>query len=135
MLRSSLLALLVPLAFVAGCGLSATVREESDPYADEPDYSREVSFGALDNFEEAERLEMARDFEGAVAIYRNLYQTSADAELRARALLEWAEVERNVFNPDRDPDSAKARLEMLLEDYPDSEVAADAADLLGASSD
>ena len=115
---------------VAGCGLNATVSEESDPYRDEPEYSRQVSFSSLDRFEEAERLELARDFDGAIAIYRNLYQTAADPEVKARALLEWAEVERNAFNPDRDPDSAKARLELLLETYPDSEVAAEAADLL-----
>ena len=45
---------------------------------------------------------------------------------------EWAQCERNAFNPARDPDAAKARLELLLETYPDSEVAAEAADELAA---
>ena len=132
MSRISTLVLLAVVVATGGCGLSASVSEESDPYRDETTYSREVSFGALDRFEEAQRLEQARDFEGAVAIYRNLYQTAPDDEVKARALLEWAQCERNAFNPDRDPGSAKARLELLLETYPDSEVAAEAADELSA---
>jgi len=132
MSRILTLVLLATVIAIGGCGLSASVSEESDPYQDEPTYSREVSFGTQDRFEEAQRLEQASDFGGAVAIYRNLYQTAPDDEVKARALLEWAQCERNAINPDRDPDSAKARLELLLESYPDSDVAAEAADELSA---
>jgi hypothetical protein len=105
-----ILALLTISLLLAGCGLSASVSEESDPYPDEQSYSRSVSFESMDRFEEAQRLEMARDFAGAIAIYRNLYQNS----------------------PDRDDDAAAARLRLLLERYPDSAFAAEAADDLAA---
>jgi outer membrane protein assembly factor BamD (BamD/ComL family) len=127
------LVLLAILLLLAACGLSASVSEESDPYrSDGETYSRSVSFGGQDRFEEAQELVMARDFSGAIAIYRNLYQTSPDNEVKARALLEWAHAEHSPFNPDRDPGAAEARLQLLLEDYPDSEVAPEAADDLAA---
>jgi hypothetical protein len=127
------LALLAILLLLAACGLSASVSEESDPYrSDGETYSRSVSFGSQDRFEEAQELIMARDFTGAIAIYRNLYQTSPDDEIKARALLEWAHAEHSPFNPDRDAGAAEARLELLLEDYPDSEVAAEASEDLAA---
>ena len=130
------LALLAIFLFLAACGLSASVSEESDPYrSDGESYSRSVSFGSQDRFEEAQELIVARDFTGAIGIYRNLFQTSPDGEVRARALLEWAHAEHSPFNPDRDPDSAAARLRLLLEDYPDSEVAAEAAEDLAAMDD
>ena len=125
------LVLLATLLALAGC-LNASVREETDPYRDEPEYSREVTFSTLDRFEEARRLEQAREFDAAIAIYRNLYQTAADDEVKARALLKWAQCERSPFNPARNPGAAKARLELLLESYPDSEVATEAADELAA---
>ena len=126
------LARLTILLLLAGCGLSANVSEESDPYSDDESYSRNVSFESTDRFEEAQKLERVRDFSGAVAIYRNLYQTSPDDELKARALLEWAQVERNAINPNRDRDASAARLRLLLERYPDSAVAAEARDDLAA---
>lgn len=125
---------LAPILFLVACsGIRADVREESDPYADEDDYTRSVEFGSQDLFDRADRLELERDFEGAIAIYRNLYQTSPDRETRARALLEWARCERSAFNPDRDTDAANARLRLLLETYPNSEVAPEAAGLLEGS--
>jgi hypothetical protein len=124
------LALLAILQVLTGCGLSASVTEQSDPYSDEESYSRQVSFESQDRFEEAQKLELARDFTGAIAIYRNLFQSSPDYEVRARSLLDWAHAEHSPINPDRDPDAAAARLRLLLEDYPDSSVAAEAvADL------
>ena len=127
------LALLAIFLFLAACGLSASVSEESDPYrSDEETYSRSVSFKSQDRFEEAQELVTGRDFTGAIAIYRNLYQTSTDDEVKARALLEWAHAQHSPFNPDRDPDAAEARLKLLLENYPDAEVAAEAADDLTA---
>jgi outer membrane protein assembly factor BamD (BamD/ComL family) len=122
-------ALLAAVFCFTGC-LSASVKEETDPYRDEPEYSREVSFSSLDRFEEAQHLVQQRDFEAAIAIYRNLYQTSTSDEDKARALLEWAHAERSPFNPDRDPDAAKARLELLVETYPDSEFAVEAVEEL-----
>jgi outer membrane protein assembly factor BamD (BamD/ComL family) len=86
----------------------------------------------MDRFEEAQRLVMARDFAGAIAIYRNLYQNSPDDAVKARALLEWAQAEHSPVNPDRDADAAAARLKLLLERYPDSAFAAEAADDLAA---
>ena len=47
--------------------------------------------------------------------------------MKARALLEWAHAEHSPINPDRDADAAAARLRLLLEDYPDSPFAAEAA--------
>ena len=126
------LCLLAVFLVLAGCGLSASVSEESDPYSDEESYSRNVSFASQDRFEEAQELEMARDFDGAIAIYRNLYQNSPEDEVKARALLDWAHAEHSPFNPDRSADSAKARLQMLVEDYPDSAVAAEASEDLAA---
>ena len=130
-----ILALLTISLSLAGCGLSASVSEESDPYSDEQSYSRSVSFESSDRFEEAQKLEMARDFAGAIAIYRNLYQNSPDDEVKARALLEWAHAEHSPINPDRDTDAAAARLRLLLERYPDSAVAAEAGDDLAAMED
>jgi hypothetical protein len=121
-----ILALLMIFLLLAGCGLSANVTEESDPYSDEASYSRNVSFESKDRFEEAQELELARDFTGAIAIYRNLYQNSPDPEVKARALLEWAHAEHSPINPDRDADAAAARLRLLLANYPDSSVAAEA---------
>lgn len=137
MIRCALPIPIVLLVALAGCGIKETSTTESDPYRDreEQSYSSSVSFGSLDRFEQAQRLEQERDYPGAIAIYRSVYQNSPDDEVKARALLEWARVERSAFNPDRDPDSAKARLELLLENYPDSEVAAEAAELLSASDD
>jgi hypothetical protein len=119
---------LYSLIFVLGsCGWSATVEESSDPYADEENYSHSVSFSGQDRMEEARKLAASRDFDGAIRIYESLYQSDPSEEIRARALLHWAEAEHSPFNPDRDPDAAQARLELLLEDYPDSEVAAEAS--------
>jgi hypothetical protein len=127
-----ILAPVATLCLLVGCGgLSANVTEETDPYSEEESYSRSVSIGTRDLFEEADALEMRRDFEGAIAIYRNIYQTSPEDETKARALLEWARTERSAFNPDRDPDAAAARLRLLLDDYADTEVAPEAAELLG----
>jgi len=119
---SAMLALIL-----GGCGLSASVSEETDPYSGEESYSREVSFASKDNFERAQELEMARDFDGAIAIYSNIYRNHADDEVKARALLGWAHAEHSPFNPDRDADAAKTRLRMIVEDYPDTEAAAEAA--------
>jgi TolA-binding protein len=78
---------------------------------------------------------MARDFAGAIGIYRNLYQNSPDDEVRARALLEWAQAEHSPINPEHDADAAAARLSLLLERYPDSAVAVEAANDLAAMED
>jgi predicted lipid-binding transport protein (Tim44 family) len=129
MTRIAFFILLAAAMALSGC-LSASVREETDPYRDEPEYSREVSFSSTDRFEDAQRLVQERDFEGAIAIYRNMYQTSPVDADKARALLEWAHAERSPFNPARDPDAARARLELLVETYPDSESAAEAAEEL-----
>ena len=89
MTRIAFFILLAAAMALSGC-LSASVREETDPYRDEPEYSREVSFSSTDRFEDAQRLVQERDFEAAIAIYRNVYQTSPVDEDKARALLEWA---------------------------------------------
>jgi hypothetical protein len=115
---------------IGGCGWSATVEESSDPYSDEQDYSRSVSFSGQDRMEEARKLAASRDFDGAIRIFESLYRNDPSEEIRARALLHWAEAEHSPFNPDRDPDAAEARLELLLENYPDSEVAAEASTTL-----
>ena len=55
-----ILALLTISLLLAGCGLSASVSEESDPYSDEQSYSRSMSFESMDRFEEAHMRDRAR---------------------------------------------------------------------------
>lgn len=116
--------LLVVLVITTGCGQRVDVETRSDP-SDElgESYGRSATISSESDFERAERFVREGDHVGAIAIYRTIYRTAASSDDRAEALYEWARVEGNLLNPDRDLDGAIARLELLLEEFPEASVA------------
>ena len=118
--------ILLPLLLLLACGNRVDVEERLDPSHDlegETDTSRSVTLRGEDALQRAERLAREGDYQAAVDAYRNLYRNASRSSTRALALYEWARVEGNLLNPDRDVDAAIARLELLLEEFPDAEVA------------
>ena len=121
------LALAALLAMIAGCG-NKTVLTRTSQTRDDPIEGEVRSEGTAVSFEDQTRLRFdeaaalvrERDFDGAIAIYRNLYQHSPASEDRATALLRWASAEGHLLNPSKDLDAATARLELLLEEFPSS---------------
>jgi hypothetical protein len=117
--------LFVATTLVSGCGGRAEVERRVDPYDDDLDGTIEQSTTLRSESlqEEADRLLRESDYDGAIAIYRDLYRHGTRDEVRAEALYEWARAEGHLLNPDRDVDEAIARLELLLEDFEHTEVA------------
>ena len=126
-MHSRTIALAVLLAMIVGCGnktvLTRTSETREDPIEGEVrSEGTSVSFEdeTRMRFDEAAAMVRGRDFDGAIAIYRNLYQHSPASEDRATALLRWAGAEGHLLNPTKDLDAATARLELLLEEFPTS---------------
>lgn len=118
--------LLFCVLFVAACGQRVSVEERLDPYGGddgEGETSRSATLAGEDTMQRAERLTREGDFGGAIDVYRNLYRHAPGAEAKAEALYEWARAEGHLLNPDRDVDAAVARLELLLEEFPDASIA------------
>lgn len=120
-----LLLLLVLLA--TGCDRRVDVETRTDPYGsaddDGPTTTRSTTLRSEDALERADRLVREGDFDGAIGIFRDIYRRGTSSDARASALYEWARVEGNLLNPERDLDGAIARLELLLEEFPDATVA------------
>lgn len=118
---------LILLLLVAACGNRVDVETRTDPYGDpetgEPTYSQSATLRTEDALERADRLQREGDFAGAIAVYRDVYRRDASSDDRATALYQWARAEGNLLNPDRDIDAAIARLELLLEQFPDATIA------------
>lgn len=120
-------ALAVLLSMIVGCGNKAVLTHSSETRED-PIEGETRSEGTSVSFEDetsvrfdaAAAMVRGRDFDGAIAIYRNLYQHSPASEDRATALLRWAGAEGHLLNPAKDLDAATARLELLLEEFPSS---------------
>lgn len=112
--------------FLASCGQRVSVEERLDPYGGEDgegEYSRSTTLAGEDAMQRAERLTREGDFNAAIDVYRNLYRNAPRSSVKAEALYEWARVEGNLLNPDRNVDQAIARLELLLEEFPDATIA------------
>jgi len=123
MMRSH--AILALLFLALGCGNRVDVETRTDPYGEdgEPSYSRSATVSDENDFERAERLVREGDHAGAITIYRDLYRRAPSKDDKALALYEWARVEGNLLNPDRNLDAAIARMELLLNEFPDAAVA------------
>lgn len=104
----------------AGCANRAVTEQKVDDY--DGSLSQSTSFSQESELEKAGRLLSARDFGGAIEIYQRLYRSAPDQAVRAESLLRWAQAEGNLLNPDRDLDRAIARLELLVEEFPDATV-------------
>lgn len=112
----------------AGCANRAVVDRRVDDY--DGSVTQSTSFQREGEMERAGRLLGERDFAGAIEIYQRLYRSAPDLELRAESLLRWAQAEGNLLNPDRDADRAIARLELLLEEFPQAPVQREAKEEL-----
>ncbi|HKK71692.1 MAG TPA: hypothetical protein VKA86_10780 [Candidatus Krumholzibacteria bacterium] len=123
--HASLLVLLLAVTTVAGCGGRAEVERRIDPDADDLDGTVEqtTTLRGESLQEEAARLMRQHDYDGAIAIYRDLYRHDSRDEVRAEALYSWARAEGHLLNPERDVDEAIARLEMLLEEFDHTRIA------------
>lgn len=123
----ALLLALLSLALVGtlGCGNRVDVETRTDPYGEdgEPSHSRSATLSSEDDLERAERLVREGDHAGAIAIYRKIYRSAPSSDDKALALYEWARAEGNLLNPDRDIDAAIARMELLLNEFPNAAVA------------
>ena len=104
----------------AGCANRAVTEQKVDDY--DGSLSQGTSFSQESELEEAGRLLSTRDCGGAIEIYQRLYRSSPDQAVRAESLLRWAQTEGNLLNPDRNLDRAIARLELLVEEFPDAAV-------------
>ena len=115
------------LVLLTGCDRRGSIdtRYERDDLSGEETHSRSISFeadGAETLLRDAAFLVSAGDFEAATTVLRDVYRdASVDEDFRAKALLEWAEVEAHMLNPDRDPSAAQARLELLVETFPNAD--------------
>ena len=133
---SCLLLALLLLASIPGCGTRPRVERTmgEDPIEGGETYSQSVSFEADDAeaaLRDAAALVRQREFGPAIIIHQRLYRDQAQPEsIRARALLRWAEAEGHLLNPDRNVDAAIARVELMLEEFPDSELRFEAEDTL-----
>ena len=125
MSHALLLVLLFVGTTVVGCGGRAEVGRRVDPDADDLDGTVEqtTTLRAESLQEEAARLMRQSDYDGAIAIHRDLYRHGNRDEVRAEALYSWARAEGHLLNPERDVDAAIARLELLLEEFDHTEIA------------
>lgn len=123
---------------LAGCGQNTRVetdyREGVDAEGnDTVSSSRNIEFGsAIDmQFRDARAHLRSGRYREAILSAQSLYRDRGlDRERRAEALLLWAEAEGHALNPGRDLDSAIARIELLLQEFGDTEAADDAESAL-----
>ena len=116
------------LIALGACGHRATVERDYDDQ--DESYSQSVGFSSETDFEQSRRLVRERDFDGAISTLREIYRHGTNDENRARALLEWAKAEGHLLNPNRDLGAAIARLELLGQEFTESEVAFEASEEL-----
>lgn len=137
-LRNLILATVAAGLVFSGCGQKARVetdyREGQDAEGnDTVSHSRNIEFGSAVEmkFRDARAHLRSGRFREAILSAQSLYRDQGlDRERRAEALLLWAEAEGQVLNPGRDLDSAIARVELLLQEFGDTEAADDADDAL-----
>ena len=117
--------LLLALGFAIGCGNRVETRTdfENEPGEVHDAVTQRTTLRSEGDLEKADRLVRESDYDGAIVIFRNLYRNAPDPDVRARSLYGWARAEGHLLNPKRDIDAAIARLELLLEEFPDSDVA------------
>jgi hypothetical protein len=134
----STFATLAAISVLSACGhrgeVSHGYSEGQDPEGNDTEsYSSNLEFGsAVDmRFRDLDAHLRAGRYDEAIRTAQTLYRDHGlSRERRAKALLRWAEAEGNALNPSRDVDDAIARLELLLDEYPKTEVADEARSTL-----
>ena len=112
----------------AGCGQRATVErtytEGEDPsgeYTESYGTSIGLESGPQNDLNRAKALARDGNFDLAIELFSAVYRSeSVEEEIRAEALLRWAESEGNLLNPERNLDRAIQRLELFQEQFPRS---------------
>jgi hypothetical protein len=130
-----LLATLIALPLLAGCG-KKTVVERTSTTEITRDAEEESSVGTSVSFTDdtpeermraAGRAETAGDFKTAIGIYGDLYENEANSpEIREKALYRQALAYADAMNTRRDFTKATERLTLLLEEFQETEHREDA---------